>query len=57
MKVRLNDLGGLLLDETFNAQGVSLRMAVAEPQISLLQQQLADLSRGRIILHRHRATP
>ncbi|WP_324833543.1 IMPACT family protein [Pseudomonas saxonica] len=52
LKVRLHDLGGLILDETFNANGVSLRIAVGEPQIDVLQQQLADLSRGRITLHR-----
>ena len=52
LKVRLHDLDGLILDETFSANGVTLRMAVAEPQIGVLQQQLADLSRGRITLHR-----
>lgn len=52
LKVRLADLGGLVLEEHFGANGVELRLALGEAQIDTLQQQLADLSRGRIRLTR-----
>ena len=53
IKLRLADSGGLLIDETFTANGVDLQLALAEEQIAPLQQQLADISRGRILLHRN----
>ncbi|MES2868047.1 MAG: YigZ family protein [Pseudomonadota bacterium] len=52
VKLRLADLNGVLIDETFTANGVDLQLAVAEEHISSLQHQLADISRGRILLHR-----
>ena len=53
VKLRLADSGGLLINETFTGNGVDLHLALAEEQIAPLQQQLADISRGRILLHRH----
>lgn len=52
VRLRVTELGGLVLDETFTGNGVELQLAVAEEHIGLLQRQLADLSRGRIVLHR-----
>ncbi|NWD78639.1 DUF1949 domain-containing protein, partial [Pseudomonas gingeri] len=39
-------------EEQFTANGVELQLAVGEAQIDTLQRQLADLSRGRILLER-----
>jgi Uncharacterized conserved protein len=50
VKLRLADVDGLVLDEQFTANGVDLQIAVGEAHLPALQQQLADLSRGRIIL-------
>ena len=50
VKLRLNELNGLLVDETFTANGVELQLALGKEHIVTLQQQLADLSRGRIVL-------
>ena len=52
VKLRLSELNGVLSNETFTANGVELVMEVSEAQIPDLQQQLADLSRGRIVLTR-----
>lgn len=52
VKLRLAELGGLVLEESFTANGVELQLAVGEAQIDILQSQLADLSRGRILLQR-----
>jgi putative IMPACT (imprinted ancient) family translation regulator len=52
LKLRVADLGGLVMEENFTANGVELQLAVGEAQIDLLQMQLADLSRGRILLQR-----
>jgi len=52
VKLRVADLGGLVVEENFTANGVELQLAVGEAQIELLQTQLADLSRGRIVLQR-----
>ena len=41
---------GLLEHETFTANGVELQIALGPEHIDLLQRQLADLSRGRILL-------
>ncbi len=50
VKLRLADVDGLVLDEQFTANGVDLQIAVGAEHQPALQQQLADLSRGRIIL-------
>ncbi len=50
VKLRLAEVDGLVLDEQFTANGVDLRIAAGQAHIPTLQQQLADLSRGRIIL-------
>ncbi|MFJ2465618.1 IMPACT family protein [Pseudomonas sp. NPDC087615] len=55
VKLRVADLGGLVVEENFTANGVELQLAVGEQQIELLQRQLADLSRGRILLQRSSA--
>jgi uncharacterized YigZ family protein len=52
VKLRVMELGGLILEETFTGNGVELQLAVGEAQIDSLQRQLADLSRGRILLQR-----
>ncbi|MFW0758510.1 IMPACT family protein [Pseudomonas sp. H11T01] len=52
VKLRVAELGGLMLEEIFTANGVELQLAVGEAQIDILQTQLADLSRGRILLQR-----
>ncbi|KAB0504916.1 IMPACT family protein [Pseudomonas lini] len=52
VKLRLAELGGLVVEETFTANGVELQLAIGEGQIETLQMQLADLSRGRILLQR-----
>ena len=52
VKLRVAELGGLVVEEQFTANGVELELAVGEAQIDALQRQLADLSRGRILLQR-----
>ncbi|QJI42519.1 YigZ family protein [Pseudomonas sp. ADAK2] len=52
LKLRVAELGGLVVEEVFTANGVELQLAVGEQQIDLLQTHLADLSRGRILLER-----
>ncbi|MNN62588.1 hypothetical protein D3C81_1779040 [compost metagenome] len=52
VKLRVAELGGLVVDETFTANGVDLQLAMGETQIQTLQEQLAGLSRGRIVLQR-----
>lgn len=52
LKLRIAEAGGLVLDEQFTANGVDLRLALGEEQIEPVQRQLADLSRGRILLER-----
>lgn len=52
VKLRVAELGGLVVEETFTANGVELQLAVGEAHIDTLQIQLADLSRGRILLQR-----
>ncbi|WP_294734590.1 YigZ family protein [uncultured Pseudomonas sp.] len=52
VKLRVADLGGLVVEETFTANGVDLQLALGEAHIDTLQSQLADLSRGRILLAR-----
>ncbi len=52
VKLRVAELGGLVVEETFTSNGVELQLAIGETQIDTLQRQLADLSRGRILLQR-----
>ncbi len=52
LKLRVAELGGLIVEETFTANGVELKLAMGQAQIDTLQTQLADLSRGRILLQR-----
>jgi len=52
VKLRVAELGGLVVDESFTANGVDLKLAIGEAQIETLQSHLADLSRGRILLQR-----
>lgn len=52
VKLRVAELGGLVVEETFTANGVELQLAIGDGQISTLQTQLADMSRGRILLRR-----
>ena len=50
VKLRLAEVDGLVLDEQFTANGVNLLIALGDAHLAPLQQQLADLSRGRILL-------
>ena len=50
VKLRVAELGGLVVHEDFTANGVELQLAVGAGQIDTLQSLLADLSRGRIVL-------
>lgn len=52
VKLRVAELGGLVVEETFTSNGVELQLAIGETQLDTLQRQLADLSRGRILLQR-----
>lgn len=52
LKLRVAEVDGLVLDEQFTANGVDVQIAVGEAHIEPLQRQLADLSRGRILLER-----
>jgi len=52
VKLRVAELGGLVVQEDFTANGVELQLAVGAAQIETLQKLLADLSRGRILLQR-----
>lgn len=50
IKLRVAELSGLVEDERFNANGVTLSIALGPEQIEILQRQLSDISRGRIVL-------
>jgi putative IMPACT (imprinted ancient) family translation regulator len=50
VKLRVAESGGLVVEETFTANGVDLQLAIGKEHITTLQTQLADLSRGRIVL-------
>lgn len=52
VKLRVAELDGVLVSESFTANGVDLQIALAEAHIASAQQHLADLSRGRIMLNR-----
>lgn len=50
VKLRVAEHSGLVESEIFAANGVQMSIAVGPPQVELLQRQLADLSKGRILL-------
>lgn len=50
VKLRISEAQGLVEHEDFTANGVQMSIAVVPEQVEVLQRQLADLSRGRIIL-------
>lgn len=50
LKLRVSEANGLVLTEVFTSNGVDIRLALGAEHIHTLQQQLADLSRGRILL-------
>jgi uncharacterized YigZ family protein len=52
IKLRVDELNGLVEEERFNANGVGLSIALAPEQIETLGRQLSDISRGRIVLPR-----
>ena len=52
-KARLDSCATLLLNETYDAQGARLELAVAPAQLDVLQRLLSDISRGRSLLQRH----
>jgi thymidylate synthase len=52
IKLRVSEMHGLMQSENFTANGVELSIEVAPEHIELLQRQLADISRGRIVLTR-----
>jgi len=52
VRLRLAELSGLMVDETFTANGVELQISLGPEHVDLFQRQLADISRGRIVLHR-----
>ena len=54
VKLRIAELDGLIQNEDFTASGVELEIALGPEQIEMLQRQLADLSRGRIVLSKDR---
>ncbi|MEE4886489.1 YigZ family protein [Pseudomonas alliivorans] len=52
VKVRLAESSGLVEAENFTANGVEMSVAIGPEHIESFQRQLADLSRGRIVLHK-----
>lgn len=50
LKLRVSEADGLVLGEEFTSNGVDVRLALGAAQIDTVQRQLADLSRGRILL-------
>ena len=52
LKLRIAEADGVILDEAFTANGVDLQLALGAEHIDNVQRQLADLSRGRILLER-----
>jgi len=50
LKLRVAEADGVILDETFTANGVDVQLALGAEHIDSVQRQLADLSRGRILL-------
>lgn len=52
LESRLHEFDALLDDKAFGASGVDIRLALPEEHLSPLERFLADVSRGRIALHR-----
>ncbi|EPN86365.1 thymidylate synthase [Pseudomonas syringae pv. actinidiae ICMP 19101] len=52
VKLRLAELNGLVENEEFTANGVQMAIAIGPEHVDTLRRQLADLSRGRILLHK-----
>lgn len=52
LKLRVAEADGIILDEAFTANGVDVRLALGDARIDTVQRQLADLSRGRILLEK-----
>jgi uncharacterized YigZ family protein len=50
VKLRIAEAEGVVLNEDFTANGVNLQLALGRERIEVVQRQLADLSRGRILL-------
>lgn len=50
VKVRIAEAQGLIDTETFTANGVDLRVALVPESVERLARQLADISRGRMVL-------
>lgn len=50
LKLRVSEANGVVLGEEFTSNGVDVRLALGAAQIDTVQRQLADLSRGRILL-------
>ncbi|MCY1397399.1 IMPACT family member YigZ [compost metagenome] len=55
LKIRVAEVDGLIVNETFTGNGIDLELSLGEALIEPLQRQLADLSRGRIRLQRYDA--
>jgi thymidylate synthase len=51
VKLRVAEHNGLMESEIFAANCVQMSIAVGPSQVELLQRQLADLSKGRIVLN------
>jgi uncharacterized YigZ family protein len=47
MRARLRELGVLIEQEAFDADGVTLEASVAEHQLATVQARVSDISRGR----------
>lgn len=50
VKLRIAEAEGLVDAETFNANGVELQLALVPESVERLTRQLADISRGRMVL-------
>ncbi|MFD2643662.1 IMPACT family protein [Pseudomonas japonica] len=50
LKLRIGEADGVILDEAFTANGVDVHLALGAECVDQVQRQLADLSRGRILL-------
>ncbi|MCD5994267.1 YigZ family protein [Pseudomonas sp. CDFA 602] len=50
VKLRLHELNAMIEKEHFTANGVEMAIAIGPEHVGIAQQQLADLSRGRILL-------
>lgn len=50
LKLRVAEADGVILGEAFTANGVEVQLALGAERIDTVQRQLADLSRGRILL-------